>query len=355
LSLGEIDVAPLDRRRLARAKLAYTTRHVRHECLASLIHGRAPHAGDLVLARVDRPGDRTRLELAHGRQAHLFVGDEIVVCYGDRCATERFEAAVPADLGQCELVAAGGVAGRTTVRHSQIHDPTRITPLGLIGDSDGRVVNLRQWALTPPRRAVARPPTIAILGTSVNAGMTSAAAAIVKGVSNAGLRVGTAKVTGTGAGDDVWMMSDAGADVTLDFTHAGLASTYRAGPHKVVEVFSLLTRHLADRGIDLVLVKLTDGLAQAETVALICCEPFEAGVDGLVLAAHDALGAAAGVGLLQGLDLPVLAVTGAVSESPLSAREARSLTALPVLDPPALRDPANLVELGICNRRAVAA
>ena len=33
--------------------------------------------------------------------------------------------------------------------------------------------------------------------------------------------------TGTGAGIDVWLMSDAGADMVLDFTDAGFASTHR--------------------------------------------------------------------------------------------------------------------------------
>jgi hypothetical protein len=353
--MSEVEVVALEPRRLARAKLAYTTRHVPGECLASLIRGRAPHAGDLLLARVDGLGAVKQLELAHGRMAHLFVGDEIVVCYGHHYSADRFEAAVPADLDECDLVAAGGMAARVILRSSSIGDSTRIKPLGLLGDREGRVVNLRQWALNPPPRPVERPPTVAVLSTSAGAGKTHAAAAIVRGGSKCGLRVGAAKVTGTGGGDDVWIMSDAGAEVALDFTHAGLASTYGAAAQTLVEVFSLLTCHLAELGLELIVVKLADGLTRGETAGMICCDAFRAGVDGVVLTAADALGAAAGVGLLQGLELPVLAVTGAVSASPLSAREARALTALPVLDRAALRDPAQLVELGICKARAVAA
>ena len=45
-------------------------------------------------------------------------------------------------------------------------------------------------------------PVLIVAGTAMNAGKTTAAARLIKGLQRAGLRVGAAKVTGTGAGGD---------------------------------------------------------------------------------------------------------------------------------------------------------
>lgn len=71
-----------------------------------------PHAGDLVLARVVKIGQHPRIELPDGRRSHLYIGDEVIVCYGARYAPDQFESHVPKEMGPCDLVAAGGLASR---------------------------------------------------------------------------------------------------------------------------------------------------------------------------------------------------------------------------------------------------
>src|SRR5262245_3329437 len=97
--------------RLRRAAWAFTTRRVSNGAF-TLLHEGAPQAGDLVLARVDAIGYHGALQLTSGRRKTLFVGDEIVVAYGNRYAPNQFEAVVPRTLGPCHLVAGGGVAGK---------------------------------------------------------------------------------------------------------------------------------------------------------------------------------------------------------------------------------------------------
>ncbi|NIU09062.1 MAG: DUF1611 domain-containing protein, partial [Phycisphaerae bacterium] len=58
-----------------------------------------PRAGDLILARVDSLGHHKGLQLVCGRRRNMFVGDEIVVAYGNRYASSQFEAYVPDSLG----------------------------------------------------------------------------------------------------------------------------------------------------------------------------------------------------------------------------------------------------------------
>lgn len=321
----------IDSPRIARAKAAYTTRRVDRRAIKTLLEGHGPRPGDLVLARVVKLGQHARIELEHGRRAPLFVGDEIIVCYGHRYAPDQFEAEVPEDLNECHLVAGGGIAARCLARHGSMKAATVIQPLGLLGDADGRPLNLADWALPEitPRRP--RPLVLAVAGTSMNAGKTTSAAYLIKGLSYAGMTVGAAKVTGTGAGGDVWLMKDAGAAFAFDFTDAGLASTYRVPVATIEAAAERVLTHLREEGVDAIVLEIADGLFQQETAALLSSPRFRSLVDVVIFAAGDAMGAAGGVAWLRQRSWPVAAVSGCVSASPLAAREVREATGLPVL------------------------
>lgn len=115
----------LTARRLKQAKAAYTARRVRREAMSSLITGEVtPHPGDVLLARVDKLGKHKQLQLCDGRRSSLFIGDEIVVAYGNRYAPDQFEAVVPENLNPCHLVAGGGVAALALSWHEAISGPT---------------------------------------------------------------------------------------------------------------------------------------------------------------------------------------------------------------------------------------
>lgn len=211
--------------RLAKAKWAFTTRRVDRTRVRTLLSdvGTKPSAGDLVLARVVSIGQHSTIELPTGRKAAIHPEDEIVVSYGNRYAPDQFEALVPDDLGAAHLVAGGGVAGRAQCQHERMREPTAIEPIGLLGGDDGLPLNLKMFAMTPARpRAI---PAIAVFGTSMNAGKTTTVASIIRGLSRAGLRAGAVKVSGTGAGNDLWSMRDAGAIAAHDFTDVGFATT----------------------------------------------------------------------------------------------------------------------------------
>lgn len=339
-------ITPIHQQRLRDAKAAYTTHLVPKEKVQTLISGDdvKPRAGDLLLARVDRLGQHKRIELVDGRRAALFDGDEILVCYGNRYAPDQFEAYVPATLEPCDLAAAGGVAARVTAAHSSLKRPTAITPLGLLGDRAGEPINIARYALKRKLRP-AGAPIIAVVGTAMNAGKTTAAAHLVSGLSASGLKVGAAKITGTGAGGDVWYMTDAGAHKVLDFTHAGHASTYLAGDQAVQDIFLTLTAELADADVDAIVIEIADGLYQSETASLLRSPLFRRQVQAVLFAASDALSAKTGIAWLQEASLPVLAVTGLLTASPLAVRETASAVALPVLGLKELRNPKRLKEL----------
>ena len=103
----------------------------------------------------------------------------------------------------------------------------------------------------------------------MNAGKTLAATSLLHGLKAAGFRVAGIKATGTGSGGDLWIMRDAGADLVLDFTDAGFASTYLA-PIAELEAATLrLIDHAAMQACDAAVIEIADGLQQQETAALI--------------------------------------------------------------------------------------
>jgi hypothetical protein len=103
-SVSEID-ADVDPERLRRAKKAYSTRFLA-DCLALLPNGYElwdvkPSGGDFILARTTEIGHHPKLESPGSRRQSMFVGDEILVAFGNRYAPDQFLGVVAEDLDPC--------------------------------------------------------------------------------------------------------------------------------------------------------------------------------------------------------------------------------------------------------------
>ena len=326
----KIHYESINAERLAQVKAAYTTRRIPATVISGCLVDQSlqPQPGDLLLAQVGRIGQHTRLELQNGRKAPLFAGDEVLLCYGHRYSPDQFEAYVPENLDTCHLVAAGGVAAKALTRHKSKRTPTEIQPVGLIADAQGQRINLADWGLSlqSDTEAKTKPAILVSVGTAMNSGKTTTAAHLIRGLKRAGYKVGAAKITGTGAGGDVWLMQDAGAHPVIDFTDAGYVSTYQLESESVEEIFSILTAHLKVANVDAIILEIADGLLQHETAQLLSSALFQNQVNGLLFSASDAMGASAGVTWLRQRNLPVLGLSGTLTASPLAQREAEQAT-----------------------------
>jgi hypothetical protein len=351
-----MDIEAITESRIRAARQSFVTRRVDRSALRGLRRDSGPVAGDLALARVRALGHHTRLQAATGRRIRLFPGDEIIVAFGHRYAPQQFEALVPPALAVCHLVASGGVAAQAICWHHRIHGPTEIEPLGLLADAAGRVVNLRDWAL-PRVATVSRRPgvVIAVAGTSMDAGKTTTAAHFVRGLCRAGFAVGAAKITGTGACNDIEHLTDAGASPVLDFTDAGHVSTHRLDTESLIQIGDRLLDELGRCRTDVAVIEIADGLAQAETAALLATDWSRRTFDGVVFCAGDALGADAGIRWLRDRGHRPLGIGGLLTAAPLSVRETSCLVPdVPVLDLASLSDSAVAARL-IRQRRAAVA
>ncbi|WP_448851623.1 DUF1611 domain-containing protein [Corynebacterium sp. 335C] len=331
---------------------SYTTRFVHAAVEADrdrfrLVSGAGvePKAGDVVVARVTRIGNHRRIETPVSRKAILFQDAVVMLAYGNRYAADQFLAHVPADLSPCHLVAAGGIAGVVTESHSRTSTPTAIEPLGLLADEAG-VVTLDRFAPLSVDRGparTARPEVIGVLGTSMNSGKSTAMAHLIHGLTRSGRRVAAGKITGTGAGNDPMIYNDAGAARVIDFTDFGHGTTFRMPMSGVRALTVAMVDELADGGADVIVVEIADGVYQDETSQLLRDDAFHGAVDHVVFAAVDALGARAGVAALEEAGVPVSAVTGVLTSSPLATAEAGAVLSgygVPVVGTHDLSDPA---------------
>ncbi|MDY5153762.1 hypothetical protein SAMN05421878_10551 [Actinobaculum suis] len=343
-----VEEVALEPRRLRRAKKSYNARGL-HALLRqtdnqgfSLRRGRGvtPQAGDFVLARVTTIGQHKRLESQTSRRRHLFEGDEIIVAYGNRYAPDQFLAEVPRNLNYTNLVAAGGMAGRVIEKHANIQPATVIEPLGLICDSEGvlsmsRLADhqIRPWQQAQNEYAQLknRPHITVVFGSSMNSGKSTTLGCLVNGISAAGLTVNAGKATGTGAGNDAGLFRDAGANRVVDFTDFGLSSTFTLSMEDVKNVLFSMVASLCEDSPDVVLIEIADGIYQGETAALMRDPDFGELVDSVVFACGEALSAAAGVGLIRDAKLPLKAVSGRLTSSPLITQEAVEVVDVPII------------------------
>lgn len=329
--------------RLQAAKRAFVTRRVLSDDMQGLTDlNHIPQSGDLVLARVTEIGHHTKIERIDGRKATLYEGDEIILAFGNRYAPDQFEALVPQDLAACHMVAAGGIAGLAIGWHSRIEMPTQIEPIGLITNAAGNVVNVADYKLPAHRHGINQisVPSVVVVGTSMNAGKTTTAANLIHGLTTAGHTVGAMKITGTGAGGDLWLMKDSGAAQVLDFTDAGYPTSFNIGIEKAKEIYPVLAAELMRKGCTAIVIEVADGIYQQETRAILQCNKFKQQFSHVLFAAREAMGAQSGASWLQEQGYQVQGISGRICASPLATREAADVLDMAVYGLEDLRDPA---------------
>lgn len=349
-----MEIENLPRARVAKAKRAFTTRRVPTRDMRTLISGNMrPVAGDLLLATVHELGKHRKIERLNGRRALMMPGDDIIVCYGNRYAPDQFEAVVCDDLSLCELVAGGGIASREINRHTRMLPPTQIMPIGLIGNAEGTRLNIADYRIDF-RESTNDIKVILVVGTAMNAGKTFTAASVIRGLKENGSRVAGIKATGTGSGGDLWQMKDMGADVVLDFTDAGFASTYKAPDEAIERGVINLRDHAAQRKCAYAIVEIADGLQHQETAKLLQSKALRSMASGVVFAAYDSMGAKAGHDALRDLGYRVMAISGQITRSPLAMREAAAATEAPIYTPFELQAGALVPAIaGVADNRTI--
>jgi len=173
---------------------------------------------------MDTAGRLHSIELINGRMVEVMKDDLVVGALGARAATleavgdwrsmtsDDFEAMTPA-----------GLFGKVTSVSPFLPHLMRLHYQGHATRGDHKVTML--GSLPPQPGLDIDAPIILIVGTSMSAGKTLTGRLIVHLLSQAGLKVVGAKLTGAARYRDVLSFGDAGAAAVYDFVDAGLPSS----------------------------------------------------------------------------------------------------------------------------------
>jgi hypothetical protein len=283
------------------------------------------------------------LELVSGRAARLLPGDIIVGVLGNRAALRGFSGRVPESIQQGEelhLLNLGGVIGKSEGLMVGLGEPIRLKVLGtpLL---KGKPARLEDWALPEPYPSSSNPKIIAVAGTCMNSGKSTAAAAMIRHFRAKGLLVHAGKATGVGAIKDPLSFRDHGASLSLSFLDCGVPST--AYYPKAAELAGKLLDHLAAEDPDVIVLELGDGLLGAYGVdEILADEAFQARTSTVILAANDVVGGWAGSNRLTDMGYSVSVVTGPATDNPAGVLKLESM-GIPAAN--ILREPGKLTKL----------
>ena len=296
-----------------------------------------PRPGDVMFGRIATLGHHRELENRNGRIHRLTDSTTALFVYGNRYATDAFEAVVPEEpLDRVDLVARSGVIGQVRVRNSRVLAPTTVRVLGRVLDKEGRPLSTLDHSLVQPQiteKKTPRSKMVLVVGTAMNSGKSTAAVAVAWALTTMGHRVRASKVTGTASLKEILHMNDAGASVYNDFTYLGYPSTYLLDEAEVLQIFNQLDLKFANNARNFWVVEVADGLLQRETAMLLTSPEVTERIHRLVFCASDVFGAIGGIHVLANTyELQPDAISGIVASSPLGIRELTDYTRVPAFD-----------------------
>lgn len=302
--------------------------------------------GDYVVGKVqDIRGHLCALELPDGRMIEVMEDDLVVGALGTRIATLEAVGDWRAidDSGEFNALTAAGLFGKNTSLSPFISSPMPLRYQGHVMRNEAKVT--MRGSLPEIEITDFDIPVILIVGTSMSAGKTMSGRVIVHLLSQMGLNVVGAKLTGAARYRDMLSFKDAGASAIYDFVDAGLPSTavdeasYReALPY----LLSLIARDKPD-----VLVAEAGASPLEPYNGAIAKEMIRDNVKFKLLCAQDPY---AVVGVQQAFQRTPDLVAGGAANTDAAIALVHKLSGLPALN---LVDPANRQKLGEMLRKAL--
>ena len=302
--------------------------------------------GDYVVGKVqDIRGHLCALELPDGRMIEVMEDDLVVGALGTRIATLEAVGDWRAidDSGEFNALTAAGLFGKNTSLSPFISSPMPLRYQGHVMRNEAKVT--MRGSLPEIEITDFDIPVILIVGTSMSAGKTTAGRVIVHLLSQMGLNVVGAKLTGAARYRDMLSFKDAGASAIYDFVDAGLPSSavdeasYReALPY----LLSLIARDKPD-----VLVAEAGASPLEPYNGAIAKEMIRDNVKFKLLCAQDPY---AVVGVQQAFQRTPDLVAGGAANTDAAIALVHKLSGLPALN---LVDPANRQKLGEMLRKAL--
>jgi hypothetical protein len=288
-----------------------------------------PRAGDLALVKVDRIGFHNSIISSDNRRLRIYRNDVLVGVFGNRYATDALEGEL-FGFQDLSMLTAGGMIGTVKSRHKDFGKPTSVSFVGFLKNKKGQRINLKEIGFHPSRPKGTLRNVIAVVGTGMNSGKTTTARMLVKSLSDNGLRVAACKLTGSVSNRDQDELRSAYARTTIDFSDYGFPSTYLCSKKELFDLFDTVMADLEKTNPDIAIMEIADGVLQRETAILLSEQSIKRMIKGVILAADSAPSALYASEKMEAMGHKVVAVSGAITSSPLFVREFEDNSRIPV-------------------------
>ncbi|MBU0586089.1 hypothetical protein KJ780_01105 [Candidatus Micrarchaeota archaeon] len=249
-------------------KVASSTKNVQLSHIVDISHKIEAKEGSVIVGKAlgENPVYGT-IELVSGRMSKIIQGDIIAGVLGERRASRGFYGKVPKEIKPGDILHIlnlGGVIGKAISANPEYGKPIEFEVLGQaivyphFEDRIGKAANITDSPVKWKDKLDKSVPLIAVSASNMDAGKTTAACEIIKGLNAKGFRVGAAKVTGVSLMRDTLNMEDYGAVKALSFNDAGVVSTTTM--KHVAEVAKGLITELNKCDLDCIVFELGDGI-----------------------------------------------------------------------------------------------
>lgn len=287
-----------------------------------------PEMGDVALVRVKEIGYHRKIIMANGDRLRLHKGDIIAGVFGNRYATDAYEAEVK-DLEDLHILTNAGMIGTVLSKRQTFKSPTTLSFMGYLSNENGDIINTKTGKVL----SVAAPTThniIFVVGTSMNSGKTTTATRLTKGFIDKGHCVSVCKLTGSICpGDQMEFQSIFPDDIRV-FSDYGLPSTYLTSKEELIALFHNMITDAMRVSPDVIIVEVADGILQRETQMIMKDPEIRKYIKGVIITATCAPSALFTMDQIIALGHKVIGVSGLMTTKPLCVKEFKAFSTTPV-------------------------
>lgn len=279
-----------------------------------------PLSGDLGLFRIKEIGYHQSLVTKDDKKLRLYENDLFVGVFGNRYATDAFEGKV-GKLNKLSILTGAGMVGTVRSRHKSMKRSTKLAFVGLLVDQNNQRINLKEQYFHKSQPQLSPKNLIIIVGSGMNSGKTTTASKLINGLSKENMKIAACKLTGSLSNRDKNELHSASADYTTDFSDYGFPSTYLCKKEELLDLFNTMLSDIEKKSPDIIIMEIADGILQRETKMLLTNKAIRDSTKGVILAAESAPSALFSSTQLQKWGYDIIAVSGAITSSPLSSKE----------------------------------
>lgn len=300
-----------------------------------------PQPGDLIAVRVRNVNPKySYLELTDGTKIQLRNGMLVVGAAGSRWALRGFTGILPGQLkigDHVNVLNLGGVIGVATDYSPDLGPATTAGFMGFL-THNGKKLNLLDFA-PEVAEADSIPQVIAVIGTCMNVGKTTAVSTLVKQFTKYGMKVAAGKLSGVAAIKDGIDYQKHGAIAVSTFSDFGWASS--ADIPDIASVAKKIVNHLAVQYPDLIVLELGDGIMGKYGVSsLLSDHGFASMINCWVLCAADPAAAFGALKYTEPYGITPSVIAGPVSDNLAGITAVAEFSDIPVIS--AFKNPAGI-------------